>query len=295
MDDLSVPLDWDNNTLFSLESWTFSPSNNDLAKVNDDAPHTLYRFGQVTPPNDSNFPGDSTRDSRHHKTGAPVFQSLDATLWPPSHDIQSFAQVDPLRSPPPPNDDAVSRPPKRRRSLVTSAAASESSPAPAKRRRGRPKRIPDPQPSSDFSDPSLDPTVIAARQSHLEKNRVAAHKCRQRQKQSEKLLEQTAKEASFKNRNLKAQVNMLKEEVLELKNEVLRHAGCGFWAIDEYLARCAGDWLGKERSASSVGLARTGSLSMSPLIGRDSIEMGSERISRTPIGESIDVSGTPND
>lgn len=39
---------------------------------------------------------------------------------------------------------------------------------------------------------------------------------------------------------------MLREEVLNLKNEVLRHAGCGFWAVDEYLARCAGDLLGMD-------------------------------------------------
>ena len=39
---------------------------------------------------------------------------------------------------------------------------------------------------------------------------------------------------------------MLREEVLSLKNEVLRHAGCGFWAVDKYLARYAGDLLGIE-------------------------------------------------
>lgn len=45
---------------------------------------------------------------------------------------------------------------------------------------------------------------------------------------------------------------MLREEVLSLKNEVLRHAGCGFWAVDEYLAQCAGDLLGMDGNANSM-------------------------------------------
>jgi hypothetical protein len=39
---------------------------------------------------------------------------------------------------------------------------------------------------------------------------------------------------------------MLREQVLNLKNEVLRHAGCGSWAIDKYVERCAGNLLGVE-------------------------------------------------
>lgn len=88
--------------------------------------------------------------------------------------------------------------------------------------------------------------VSSARQSHLEKNRVAAHKCRQRKKEYIGSLEGRAREFSSKNKALKENVAMLREEVLGLKNEVLRHAGCGFWAVDEYLARCAGDLLGME-------------------------------------------------
>jgi hypothetical protein len=88
--------------------------------------------------------------------------------------------------------------------------------------------------------------VSSARQSHLEKNRVAAHKCRQRKKEYIGSLEGRAREFSVKNKALKENVAMLREEVLSLKNEVLRHAGCGFWAVDEYLARCAGDLLGME-------------------------------------------------
>jgi hypothetical protein len=51
---------------------------------------------------------------------------------------------------------------------------------------------------------------------------------------------------SSKNEALKAKVTVLREEVLKLKNEVFRHAGCGSWAVDGYLARCAGDIVGVE-------------------------------------------------
>lgn len=88
--------------------------------------------------------------------------------------------------------------------------------------------------------------VSTSRQSHLEKNRVAAHKCRLRRKEYIDGLEARGREASAKNKALKENVAILREEVLELKNEVLRHAGCNFWAVDEYLARCAGDLLGMD-------------------------------------------------
>lgn len=94
--------------------------------------------------------------------------------------------------------------------------------------------------------------VSSARQSHLEKNRVAAHKCRQRKKEYINGLEGRARDFSAKNKALKANVAMLREEVLSLKNEVLRHAGCNFWAVDEYLARCAGDLLGMDASGNAL-------------------------------------------
>ena len=51
---------------------------------------------------------------------------------------------------------------------------------------------------------------------------------------------------------LKENVALLREELLDLKNEVLRHAGCGFWAVDEYLARCAGGLLGMDAPAPGM-------------------------------------------
>jgi hypothetical protein len=52
-------------------------------------------------------------------------------------------------------------------------------------------------------------------------------------------LEDRAREHTAKNKVLWENVMMLREELLELKNEALRHVGCGFWAVNAYPARCA--------------------------------------------------------
>jgi hypothetical protein len=116
----------------------------------------------------------------------------------------------------------------------------DTNPQPVKRKRGRP-RLTEAQ-NVDSSPLQLS----SARKSHLEKNRVAAEKCRQRRKEYTVGLIAHASDLSSKNKALKADQAMLREQVLNLKNEVLRHAGCGSWAIDKYVERCAGNLLGVE-------------------------------------------------
>ena len=117
-------------------------------------------------------------------------------------------------------------------------------PQPIERMRGRPRSHP--QVIEIHATGGLPIRISSARVSRLEKNRVAADKCRQRKKGYIVGLEAHAGELSSKNEALKAKVTVLREEVLKLKNEVFRHAGCGSWAVDGYLARCAGDILGVE-------------------------------------------------
>ncbi|KAH4176859.1 hypothetical protein HBH43_044740 [Parastagonospora nodorum] len=200
---------------------------------------SIERFGQITPPEDSPIksPLQSARES-----SIPVEQLQNEAPW--------------LQQSPPQQQDHTEPSPKRRRTSRQTAASQAQSndgappqhenvdPQPPKRKRGRPKS--QPQMIEAFTADGFPFQVSSARQSHLEKNRVAAHKCRQRKKEYINGLEDRAREFSSKNKALKENVAMLREEVLELKNEVLRHAGCGFWAVDQYLARCAGDLLGME-------------------------------------------------
>ncbi|KAJ1679770.1 hypothetical protein EV182_001364, partial [Spiromyces aspiralis] len=73
------------------------------------------------------------------------------------------------------------------------------------------------------------------RRKFLERNRIAAFKCRQKKKAWIKELEQRAEEATIQNRNLHITVAQLKEEVLVLKNQLLVHQNCNCNMVHQYL------------------------------------------------------------
>ncbi|KAF1925786.1 uncharacterized protein M421DRAFT_7556 [Didymella exigua CBS 183.55] len=215
--------------------------------------NSTARFGQITPPEERS-PADSVRQAR--EGSIPVEDLMNESLWPSNGQeyLQSPQQnIQQLHSPPEVGQSPLKRRRTSRQSSSTQAQASATTqldedaianPQPPKRKRGRPKS--QPQMIEAYTTDGFPFQVSSARQSHLEKNRVAAHKCRQRKKEYIGGLEGRAREFSTKNKALKENVALLREEILSLKNEVLRHAGCGFWAVDEYLARCAGDLLGME-------------------------------------------------
>ncbi|KAL1794217.1 hypothetical protein ACET3X_007638 [Alternaria dauci] len=210
---------------------------------------TMERYGQVTPP-EEHSPVQLNREDR--EGSIPVDQLRNETALRPKQ------EASPHRSPAKrqcpsrhdsANQDTVA-------GALTSAAVpqqqdnADGNPQPPKRKRGRPKS--QPQMIEAYTADGYPFHVSSARQTHLEKNRVAAHKCRQRKKEYINSLEGRAREFSAKNKMLKENVALLREEVLDLKNEVLGHAGCGFWAIDEYLARCAGGLLGMDAPAPGM-------------------------------------------
>jgi len=209
---------------------------------------SVERYGQVTPPEELS-PAEPKLDPIR-ESSIPVEELRNETIWPGRHSNGSQQQPTYAQSSP-----AEEPTPKRRRTSKHAAANqsgptpqqdanNDANPQPPRRKRGRPKS--QPQMVEAFTADGFPFQVSSARQSHLEKNRVAAHKCRQRKKEYINGLEGRAREFSSKNKALEENVAMLREEVLSLKNEVLRHAGCGFWAVDEYLARCAGDLLRME-------------------------------------------------
>lgn len=275
---LQTPFDWATDAFVALndphmahasEKWAaFSgpgPSHNhqSLAIPPSLLSHTsIARYGQVTPP-EENSPvvAESSRLS-DRESSIPIEELRNETLWPQTS-VQNY-RTQSQQVPSPPQQDTQERSPKRRRTSRQDAANQSqptipdpaqqqqdagANPQPPKRKRGRPKS--QPQMVEAYTADGFPFQVSSARQSHLEKNRVAAHKCRQRKKEYIGGLEGRAREFSTKNKHLKESVAMLREEVLNLKNEVLRHAGCGFWAVDEYLARCAGDLLGMEAPPSA--------------------------------------------
>ncbi|KAJ2078550.1 hypothetical protein H4R24_004409 [Coemansia sp. RSA 988] len=78
------------------------------------------------------------------------------------------------------------------------------------------------------------------RRRFLERNRIAASKCRQKKKMWVQELERRAEDVTMQNRSLHIAVAQLKEEVLILKNQLLAHRSCNCSAIHQYLhSECA--------------------------------------------------------
>ncbi|PKX97596.1 bZIP transcription factor atfB [Aspergillus novofumigatus IBT 16806] len=77
----------------------------------------------------------------------------------------------------------------------------------------------------------------AKREKFLERNRLAASKCRQKKKEHTQLLETRYREQSDKKEQLVSEIARLRSEILGLKNEVLKHAQCGDEPIKLHLAQ----------------------------------------------------------
>ncbi|OQD86519.1 hypothetical protein PENANT_c007G02224 [Penicillium antarcticum] len=81
------------------------------------------------------------------------------------------------------------------------------------------------------------PMDSAKRAKFLERNRLAASKCRQKKKEHTQQLEFHFKHQSEKHSALMTEIARLRSEVLGLKNEVLKHSQCGDEPIKMHLAQ----------------------------------------------------------
>jgi len=84
-------------------------------------------------------------------------------------------------------------------------------------------------------DDGHDETPEEKRSRLLERNRVAAAKCRQKKKQAQESLQQQASDLTQKNTTMHSLVNDLREEALKLKNQLLAHSTCNCNVIQEYV------------------------------------------------------------
>ncbi|KAI0173360.1 hypothetical protein GGR52DRAFT_382519 [Hypoxylon sp. FL1284] len=92
---------------------------------------------------------------------------------------------------------------------------------------------------SPTADAALTKTPRTRR--NRERNRVAAHKCRQKAKQSMSNLQERERELQTQNRMLREHADNLHSEVLDLKTEILRHSKCDSEVIQSWIARAARD------------------------------------------------------
>lgn len=75
--------------------------------------------------------------------------------------------------------------------------------------------------------------------SHRERNRIAAHKCRQKNKQNIQALQEQERHLAQENKFLAEHAHHLKNEVLGLRNEILNHGNCDDELIQNYITESA--------------------------------------------------------
>ena len=199
------------------------------------------QYGQVTPPDDDHDEG-------------PI---LDYPL--PEQQQES-------------NDTASSK--KRKRGNGSNAKASNQTPAKRSRKNASRKSG-----TANTADPSKPEDV--RRSKFLERNRVAASKCRQKKKEWTQNIENRSRELQKDNNNMRMMVDSLRQEVLFLKGEMLRHSGCDSPQIQDYLKSCANELSGSsmetatKRESSpfeSMPRSRMGSLGTVDLDGQSLVD-----------------------
>ncbi|KAG9196837.1 hypothetical protein G6514_003826 [Epicoccum nigrum] len=185
-------------------------------------------------------------------TSIPVEHLLHEALWP---DQQQSGGFHPERRPSLPCQD-ISLPTledaqmgKEALQDTTELNVSQSqagvNPGNVKRKRGRPRLHP--SPPDLYSTGACYENLSESRIMQLEKNRLAAEKCRQKRKVYTAGLSAEVSVLSAKNETLKADVVSLREELLNLKNKILSHARCDSFIIDGYIAKSAGSQLNSEK------------------------------------------------
>lgn len=122
------------------------------------------------------------------------------------------------------------------------------------------------------------------RSKFLERNRVAASKCRQKKKEWTQNLENRARELQRANSALRMEVDSCRQEILFLKGEMLKHSTCGCDQIQEFMksgthnfADPPSDEMIFKREQSpieSMPRSRMGSVSAASHHGLDSFDEG---------------------
>lgn len=178
------------------ESWSLGIRRPSNIVTNIDPANVRAQYGQITPPNDDDD---------------------NASLLDYHHGFQQ-ARL------PSPEPDSIPRKRKRNGSNTNN----EHSSLPYKRNRKYASR------NADTADAVSKPEDVK-RSKFLERNRVAASKCRQKKKEWTRNLETRAREFQKNNNMLRLEVESLRQEVLFLKTEMLKHSNCECSQIQDFM------------------------------------------------------------
>ncbi|CCG84527.1 protein of unknown function [Taphrina deformans PYCC 5710] len=103
----------------------------------------------------------------------------------------------------------------------------------------------------EVPEEDADPSNSIKRSKFLERNRLAAAKCRTKKKRWTNNLEAAARQASQQTRELHAIVQNLRDEVMQHKTALMAHQGCDCHEVQNYLLREHSD--SSHSSSSSTG------------------------------------------
>ena len=173
-------------------------------------------------------------------------------------DDENTAVVEDLEAPTSPSSVANSA---SRRTSKTSRTSSKSSvPSLASINSQSKKRVRKPsrkkqeqQPIIIKKEPLSGGEDDAKRTKYLERNRVAASKCRQKKKEWVHDLEETKAELESKHTDLQREYNVLLDEVSKMKNHLMTHAGCNDQNIDQWIEIEARKFVQKTTHRSEEG------------------------------------------
>lgn len=168
--------------------------------LTDIYPNTGLQYGQNTPPDD--------------EYNNNVFASIEQPQAMPTHNCHSPSTAE------------------KKRKRHSASTASKDAPPKRSRKYGR---------SIDSSNGQAPSGVEEVRRSKfLERNRIAASKCRQKKKEWTQNLENRARELAKENQSLRMMVESLRDEMLFLKTEMLKHTTCSCVDIQGWVSSGAG-------------------------------------------------------
>ncbi|KAL8876881.1 MAG: hypothetical protein Q9198_004996 [Flavoplaca austrocitrina] len=173
---------------------------------------------------------------------------------------------------------------KKKKQTLTTNDTESSAPAKRSRKNGRSSKSSNGQSASSADD--------IRRSKFLERNRVAASKCRQKKKEWTQNLETRARTLQKENNSLKMMLDSMRDEMIFIKSEMLKHTTCGCEHIQSWVDSNQGSLstspiVKNEHSPiNSSPASRCGSVSAS---GPDSFHQDST----SPISEPMQQSKSP--
>ncbi|KAL8669577.1 MAG: hypothetical protein Q9168_005832 [Polycauliona sp. 1 TL-2023] len=119
-------------------------------------------------------------------------------------------------------------PDRKKKRTSTTGETESSTPAKRSRKNGRPSK------SSSTGQASSSADEVR-RSKFLERNRVAASKCRQKKKEWTQGLETRARNLQKENNSLRMMLSSMRDEMLFIKSEMLKHTTCGCEQIQSWV------------------------------------------------------------